>query len=62
MDGKVKFGAVDCSAAGSKAACQVKDHPIRGYPTFYFFMNGNWADEYRGQRRANDFVNWLGRK
>ncbi|OXA40203.1 thioredoxin domain-containing protein 5 [Folsomia candida] len=60
MDGQVFFASVDCSK--QRKACQVQGHPIRGYPTFFYYAGGEWNDEYNGQRDTNSFVGYLNTK
>ncbi|KAK7478534.1 hypothetical protein BaRGS_00030206, partial [Batillaria attramentaria] len=55
-DGKVMFGAVDCTT--QQGICSA--HDVTGYPTFIYFnyFNKN-SQKYMGGREENDFVNFM---
>jgi protein disulfide-isomerase A1 len=38
-----------------------QDYGVRGFPTLYFFLNGEKMD-YTGQRSKESMVNWLLKK
>ncbi|KAL8572134.1 hypothetical protein ACOMHN_052931 [Nucella lapillus] len=54
-DGKVMFGAVDCTT--QQGVCSA--HDVTGYPTFKYFNYNKNTQKYMGGREENDFVNFM---
>ncbi|XP_076456070.1 protein disulfide-isomerase A5-like [Babylonia areolata] len=54
-DGKVMFGAVDCTTQQGICAA----HDVTGYPTFKYFNYNKNSQKYMGGREENDFVNFM---
>nr|UMA82692.1 venom-related protein disulfide isomerase [Conus ebraeus] len=54
-DGKVMFGAVDCTT--QQGVCSA--HDVTGYPTFKYFNYNKNSQKYMGGREENDFVNFM---
>lgn len=59
-NGNVKIMMVDCDDASNKEL--VESQGIKGYPTIRYYKNGlNGAyDEYSGERKYSNFVQYLG--
>ncbi|KAK7092365.1 protein disulfide-isomerase A5-like [Littorina saxatilis] len=54
-DGKVMFGAVDCTT--QQGVCSA--HDVTGYPTFKYFNYMKNSQKYMGGREENDFINFM---
>ena len=53
----VRVAKVDATENPTSAG----EYGVRGYPTLYFFLNGEKID-YSGQRSKDSMVNWLLKK
>lgn len=53
----VKLAKVDATKEGESA----KSYGVRGYPTIFFFIDGNKID-FKGERTKDGIINWLEKK
>lgn len=54
-DPKVEFVAVDCT----KHAAVCSAYEVRGYPTIKYFSYLKTHKEYKGERKADDFIKFM---
>lgn len=54
-DPKVEFVAVDCT----KHAAVCSAYEVRGYPTIKYFSYLKTHKEYKGERKAEDFIKFM---
>lgn len=57
QDSVVRVAKIDSTENSQSAG----EYGVRGYPTLYFFLNGEKID-YSGQRSKDSMVNWLLKK
>lgn len=57
-DSEIVAAQVDCTANGE--IC--RQESVRGYPTLRFYNDGEFVDQYKGVREAENMKTWLEEK